>query len=179
MCLFCFSAKKQWFIKELGNIEEKPQPATTTRALKSRKLCFSKENGSCSWTTIMAAFSEARRHCWTGWRAQKFSWITGLCCSSSSQKAARGKAKRQLLNPGERKKCPRGIGPAGRSLALKWWIRELQYRATAMVNTMKGATGLEREVEEERWWPAVRIGLQLPLAAQLRFLCWGHASLYQ
>lgn len=95
----------------------------------------------------MAAFSEARRHCWTGWRARKVSWITGLCCSSSSQKADRGCCQAEA---GE-KKCLRGIGPAGRSLSLKLQIRELQYRAAAMVNTMKVQQALREEVEEERW----------------------------
>lgn len=88
----------------------------------------------------MTDFSEARRHYWTGWRPQTFSWIIGLCCSSS-QEAPRSCLLAQI---GERKNA---WGEQVQLVGAFPWNDELEgpsTMTTAMMNTMRGLAGLEK-----------------------------------
>lgn len=154
MCLCCFGAKKQWFIKKPGDVEGKLQPATTTHALKNRKLCFPTENGRCSGTGIIADWREEALLD----RLDKFSWIIWLCCGSNSQEAA-------IKHKWKREKISKSASEAGGSLSLRCWIGVF----------LCWEHCYDEEEAEEVWWcPTVGTDLQL-----LHFLCWDHASFYQ
>lgn len=169
MCLFCFAAKKQWFIKELGDVEGKLQPATTTQPWGAESCVLLRKMvsaaGLVSWLTSLK---------WEGSAGQAGEHRVLLDNWALLQQQQMGATQRLPLSPDRRqKKSLRGGGPAGRSLSLKQWIRELW-----LCDHCYG----EHNERCNRPWEKMqrRKGgiLQLPLAALPHFLCWGHASLY-
>jgi len=70
----------------------------------------------------MADFSEARRHCWTGGRAQKFSQTNRSSPGKlgfAAAAAARRHRRLPLSSDEREKNCLREAGPTTRSLSLK------------------------------------------------------------
>lgn len=169
MCLFCFGAKKQWFIKELGAVEGKLQPATTTQPSGAESCVFLRKMvsaaGLVSWLACLKWAGTAGQ---AGKRRVLDNWAL-------LQQQQPGGIQRLPLSPDRReKKSLRGAGPAGRSLSLKRWNRELLFCGHCYDECNERCNRPCKKM-----WRRKGGVLQLPLAALSHFLCWGHTSLYK